>query len=150
MAKLFYIRGGRSCILTGRRMTNLVLNFECFFLFFSADIKIRSERSPIHSKLFLIIPWMCPKFQNLTVIKKHNNNKNSKFDFKFIIWHDPDINCPLLFYMLKSRFIYFCSNFGHSVKGRKILKSNIAQFGTKGLKCVKSKTILALYSLNSS
>ena len=34
-------------ISTGRWMTNLVLKFECLFWFFSADIKIRSERSPI-------------------------------------------------------------------------------------------------------
>ena len=34
-------------------MTNLVWNFECLFCFFSADIKIRSERSPIHSKIVL-------------------------------------------------------------------------------------------------
>ena len=30
-------------------ITNLVLNFECLFWFFSADIKIRSERSTNHS-----------------------------------------------------------------------------------------------------
>ena len=41
-------------ILTGRRMMNLVSNFECLFDFFSADIKIRSERNPIHSKLSLL------------------------------------------------------------------------------------------------
>ena len=42
-------------ILTGLQMTNLVLNFECLFWFFSsADIKIRSQRSPINSKLSLL------------------------------------------------------------------------------------------------
>ena len=49
----------QSCVdhvnLTGHQITNLVLNFEClFWFFFSSDIKIRSERSQIHSKLSLL------------------------------------------------------------------------------------------------
>ena len=41
-------------IFTERLMTNLVSNFECLFRYFSANIKIRPERSPIHSKLSLL------------------------------------------------------------------------------------------------
>ena len=42
-------------ISTGRRKTNLVSNFNvCFEFFFSVYTKIRSERSPIHSKLSVL------------------------------------------------------------------------------------------------
>ena len=64
------------------------------FDFFSADIKIRSESSPIDSKLSLlswgtlIIPWRCPIFQH-SVIKKLNSKKYSRFNTKFII------QCPV-------------------------------------------------------
>ena len=74
-------------------MTNLVSNIEClFWFFFQSTFKIRSGRSPIHSNLsllswgILIIIWRCPKFQNSGTVKKHNNNKCSKFDTKFVIW----------------------------------------------------------------
>ena len=32
-------------------------------------------------------PYNTLKFQNLAVVKKHNNNKYSKFNTEFIIWH---------------------------------------------------------------
>ena len=59
-------------ILTGPRMTNLVSNFECLFSFFLADFNIRSEKR-------------FPKFQNSSIVKKHSNNKYSKFDPKCVI-----------------------------------------------------------------
>ena len=72
-------------ISTGRQMTNLVSNFECLFWFlFSVDIKTRSERSPIHSKLSLLSKGAlsCPKFQNSAAVK----NIIFKIRHKLVIW----------------------------------------------------------------
>ena len=33
------------------------------------------------------MPWRSFKFQTSAVVKKHNNNKYSKFDTNFFIWH---------------------------------------------------------------
>ena len=87
------VQGPDHVILTGHRLTNLVSNFECLFSFFSADIKIRSERSPIisfvlrhpYNSYYNMIPRRCPKSINSASDKRRKNNKYSKFDPKFII-----------------------------------------------------------------
>ena len=76
-------------ISTGHQMMNLVSSFECLFWFFSANIKIWCERSPIHLKYLFIIPWRYPKFHDSAAVKKHSNNRYFEFDTKFVIW------CPV-------------------------------------------------------
>ena len=75
---------------TGRRMTNLVSNFEYLFWFFFSRNQNQIWKNSNSLKIIsfeLRHPWRCPKFQNLAVVKKHNNNKYSKFHTKFVIWH---------------------------------------------------------------
>ena len=75
-------------ISTGPRMTNLVLNFECLFWFFSADIKSRSDSSKNHSYKGALLKrdnfeWI-GLLSDLILMKK-NQKKHSKFDTKFAI-----------------------------------------------------------------
>ena len=60
-------------------------------ILFSADIEIRSERSPIHSKLSLF--WRYPNFKtqswlkNITITNIQNSTLNLSFD-ALSKWHD--------------------------------------------------------------
>ena len=57
------------------------VEFWIIVLIFSADIKIRSERSTNHSykgaltQRDILIPWRCPELQNSAAVKKDDNNK---------------------------------------------------------------------------
>ena len=63
-------------ISKGRRMTNLVSNFECLFWFFQQTLKWDlkevqfTKKSSLLSQGTLIISWRYPKFQNLAAVKK--------------------------------------------------------------------------------
>ena len=72
----------------GRRMTNLVLNFECLFWFFQPTsktgltvVKITLIRVP-YSKEIILIAWRCPKLRNLSAAKKKYQKQISN------IWND--------------------------------------------------------------
>ena len=80
-------------ISTGHRMTNLVLNFECLFsFFFQPTLKSDLKEAQFNQNYLFWVKaplWyleVAPSLKTRSWLKKHNNNKYSKFNAKFVIW----------------------------------------------------------------